>query len=318
MFQNLVMLNHTATLLNAIENLNLNLLDVCLDDSKSYQDVSKEIFLGELKNIFYRIKQSGDTKLEIRKGHCTNKACSNFKCKGYSFLAKKSNERIDLIFEEKGDVTEDIYHCNGLKIDDKISDNSSLAIIEFPEDFKNDFVPTDNYISQSLRCNKLLNEIQFLMQKQACLMLDDCINLFEQHKIYVEETLANIEGFSFEIKFFDYFFFIDRLLKLFKFNDECIVAMEDYNLFAADDEVSFLSWLKSFEGCYNALDNTEFNFLKNLPDEFDKIYFDKDLIIHCVELKEVFQFYKAFDKNLVLSKIIESFSKEHEHNFGKW
>ena len=51
--------------------MNLSLLDVLLDDDKTYHDTTKTIFLEKINSVFTFIKSYGNTKLHSFKGNCS-------------------------------------------------------------------------------------------------------------------------------------------------------------------------------------------------------------------------------------------------------
>ena len=49
------------------ESMNLSMLDVLLDDDKTYQDARKEVFIEKIEEIFSKLKSNGDTRLDSYK-----------------------------------------------------------------------------------------------------------------------------------------------------------------------------------------------------------------------------------------------------------
>jgi hypothetical protein len=98
-------------LLYFIQHMDSHMLELILDDNKKYQDFDKHTFIQKLNQVFEEYRESGDTFLNAYAGQCCSNSCSNFNCKGYSFVGNKSNQYMDLIFETKDHEVEDIYEC---------------------------------------------------------------------------------------------------------------------------------------------------------------------------------------------------------------
>ncbi len=80
--------------------MDIDTLGLVLDDNKTYQDVSKELFLQKVKEGFDDFKKYGDTELLIYPGRCISTKCSNSGKRGYSFIGGTSKLHLDMIFEE--------------------------------------------------------------------------------------------------------------------------------------------------------------------------------------------------------------------------
>ena len=93
--------NKKQLIIESFQNMNLNMLEVLLDDNRTYQGASKEVFLKKISDAFHEFKSDGDTFLEAFNGVCTSNLCPNKGCKGYSFIGNMTNNHIDLIFEEE-------------------------------------------------------------------------------------------------------------------------------------------------------------------------------------------------------------------------
>lgn len=106
-------------IIESFEKMDSEMLDILLDDDKTYQGATKKVFLEELNVAFSKLKQRGDTLLIAHKGFCDSFECSYSGSKGYSFVGNKSKNHIDLIFEESNNEVKDICHCGIFKLNDK-------------------------------------------------------------------------------------------------------------------------------------------------------------------------------------------------------
>lgn len=97
-----------------IQQLDIDMVDTLLDDTREYQDMKKEIFINKLGHAMNEFIESGDTYLNISHGFCDSVIC-NYKCKGISFVGNLSGNFIDLIIEIVGGCVFDIYECSHFK-----------------------------------------------------------------------------------------------------------------------------------------------------------------------------------------------------------
>ena len=105
------------TIIKAITEMDIDLLDVVLDNDIAYMEVSKSLFIKTLSNKFKRLKKQGVTKFaKISKGTC-NKCYKG--CNGYTFLTK-NNDYLDLLFKEENNEVVDLFRCSDFKNEGKL------------------------------------------------------------------------------------------------------------------------------------------------------------------------------------------------------
>lgn len=102
--------NQADAVLYSIQQLDIEMVDLLLDSSRTYQDFEKPIFIEKLDFAFDEYRKSGDTFLNYYEGNCNSKSC-NFNCKGFSFIGNSSNKYFDLIIDTKHGFVHDIYEC---------------------------------------------------------------------------------------------------------------------------------------------------------------------------------------------------------------
>ena len=83
-------MNPTASILKYMSEMDIEMLSLILDDSKTYQDATKEVFLEKLKGAFESFKNEKDQKLNYYPGVCNSTECTNTGCKGYTFVGDTS------------------------------------------------------------------------------------------------------------------------------------------------------------------------------------------------------------------------------------
>ncbi len=99
------------TVLYFFQRMDIDMLYLLLDNSKTYQDFKKKDFLNKLDLAFDNLLQEGNTYLNAYKGICNSETC-NFKCKGYSFVGNVTNDYMDFIFDIRDNHVFDIYECS--------------------------------------------------------------------------------------------------------------------------------------------------------------------------------------------------------------
>ena len=87
------------------------MVNALLEDSKTYQDFPKYLFIQKLGNAFDRFIRSGDEHLLTYSGTCCSEVCS-FGCKGVRFIGNHSGLYMDLVFKEENAEILDIYECH--------------------------------------------------------------------------------------------------------------------------------------------------------------------------------------------------------------
>ena len=141
---------HKERVVEAICSFDLAMLDLLLSDEKTYQDVSKECFLSNMKVLFEKFQsiESMDKYLEADAGVCDSSDCSNKGSCGFRFTGNISNNAIDLIMEEKDGVVTDIFECFGFKCSTirYVSWRGKRFSFDIREDEKVDYQKTPDYL----------------------------------------------------------------------------------------------------------------------------------------------------------------------------
>ena len=111
-----------------LQRLDIDMVSSVLEDTRTYQDFAKLLFIKKLDNALDKFIEAGDTYLNRYKGSCDSKSCNN-KCKGYSFVGNNSGNYFDLIIEVKDELVNDIYECPSFKCEDeRIHKNENILI----------------------------------------------------------------------------------------------------------------------------------------------------------------------------------------------
>ena len=68
-----------------LQRLDIDMVSSVLEDTRTYQDFAKPLFIKKLDNALDKFIEAGDTYLNRYKGSCDSKSC-NYNCKGYFLL----------------------------------------------------------------------------------------------------------------------------------------------------------------------------------------------------------------------------------------
>ncbi|HOU47080.1 MAG TPA: hypothetical protein PLL99_04705 [Chitinophagales bacterium] len=98
-------------IIHYIEKMDIEMIELILEDDKTYEGLHKEEYIEKLKAYFERYKLKGETKLVAIPGFCDSKGCDNACRGGYSFVGRKSIYSIDLVFEVSNGEVLDICRC---------------------------------------------------------------------------------------------------------------------------------------------------------------------------------------------------------------
>jgi hypothetical protein len=112
-----------------LQRLDITMVSSILEDSRSYQNFEKPLFIKKLGTSIDKFIEAGDTYLNRYKGFCNSESC-NYKCKGYSFVGNQSENYFDLIIDIKDGVVLDIYECFSLKCDNQDINKNEYIVLD--------------------------------------------------------------------------------------------------------------------------------------------------------------------------------------------
>ena len=129
MNKNLKLKNQSQAVIHFIQQLDIEMVDSLLDNTREYQDMKKDIFINKLGHALNEFIEAGDTFLNSTKGFCDSIIC-NYKCKGLSFVGNNSGNFIDLIVEIEDGKVLDIYECTHFKTKEDIAEKNKRIEID--------------------------------------------------------------------------------------------------------------------------------------------------------------------------------------------
>ncbi|WP_373709225.1 hypothetical protein [Kaistella sp.] len=159
--------NKKELIIKAFEQLDADMLDILLNDDQPYQDVSKELFVSELKRYFSEIKTSNYSKLDYKayKGVCQN--CSKGKT-GYSFVNSEGHSFMSMVFEESKNDYLDIYNCGSFCTEEKEIEEEMTGIFFYKDD-EVTYIPTAKNILEVKRCAAAFAELNRQIKEEGIL-----------------------------------------------------------------------------------------------------------------------------------------------------
>lgn len=238
-------LNKKQLILESFQNMNLSMLDVLLDDSRTYQNVVKNVFIEKLDTVFTRLKDKGDTHLLAFKGVCISKECDNKGCAGYSFIGNNSKQHIDLIFDELSEDVNDIYQCFTFDRIDKSIVTEDLISFNIKFDEKADFKPSIEFLIKSNKCESAYNEL--LKYKDRIIDKDVYIPwLKKYYELYKSFDLPPL-FYRDQNNFHSLYYKITDLKNYLKVSNLAEEAVETFKTTINIDENYLLKWLTKFE-----------------------------------------------------------------------
>lgn len=139
------------SVIQAFENLDSFMLVLLLDNTISYQDVSKSTFIRKIETIFSKILNDGTLSKDFK---AVEVSCDNFDKKriAYSFVNSQKKSFGSFIFETMNNEISNIYYNSNSKCDRKKIKEICDPIVFYDDE----------------KINTILNQIEML-EKEKCL-----------------------------------------------------------------------------------------------------------------------------------------------------
>jgi hypothetical protein len=297
-------------IIKGFQYMDCDMLDILLEDNKTYQDATKKVFIEKINEAFSKLKKFGDTFLIPYQGFCNYQACNNRGCRGYSFVGNKSNKHIDLIFEELDNDVNDIYHCNGFKNNDISVETENLISIDIKNDEKADFKPSFDFLIKSQKCKLAYEE---LTQYQATIIDKDVylVWLEKFYQLYKSFNPLQIPYVEFN-KFYWLYYRINELKDFLETSDYAKEAVKEFQTIEKSNEPQLLKWLIKYE---KTADNLTLFLYEDLDIEYPEKseYFEVDVLkINTSDFIHIAKFKFLFDEHywIMLEKYTTSSTEE--------
>lgn len=243
-------------IIQAFSEMNISLLEVLLNDNRTYQNATKETFLEKMNVVFEQFKQSEDTALLPYDGKCNSDSCKNMGCTGFTFIGNNSNSFIDLVFDETENDFKDIYCCCNMKTRDPDVKKNKGFSFEMGLDEKATYFTTPSKAKAIQDCKTAYNEI--VKSKAQVLTKEFLENWLKRNRnLYDSTEDESNEFFVFVYNSIDsfrsLFYNVERRIKYIDFVIPAFNAIEEYKKIDASIESILLKWLVVNEELYNAV-----------------------------------------------------------------
>ena len=237
--------NIKELIFESFQKMDLNMLDVLLDDNKTYQDARKEVFLEKISDAFLTFKENGDTHLMMLPGSCKSTICPNRGSTGYSFIGNNSKKHIDLIFHESDNNITDIFHCNEFETNDKSITKKNRIKIDIQDDEKLVNEHNPDFLIEIRQFRLAYNELY----RNQDIIIDKTIYkpwLRKHYKLYESICILFTSQVDTE-NFYWLYYRIKGMSEHLKYNDSAKEAFDRFQQINEHDEKQLLKWLTEYE-----------------------------------------------------------------------
>lgn len=286
-------------IIESFQKMDSKMLDLLLDDNKTYQGATKQVFLEALNVAFSKLREHGDTLLIAHKGFCDSFECSNKNSKGYSFVGNNSMKHIDLIFEDSNNEVKDICHCGSFELNDKIVLRKDLIDIDISYDVTTDINPN---------VDSLIKYQQYDFTHEELMQYQNTIIDWSVYIPWLEKHAELYKSFDDPIMFFytrfshrelDNFYWlyqrIDALKKFLESNDLAMSAVIEFDAIEQNNEQHLLKWLIKYEKTGETLRGFLFEDIDYENPENNKYFEVNNLKINASDFHNIIKFKHLFD-----------------------
>ena len=294
------------TIVKAITEMDMVSLNLILDESLTYQDATKEMFLTKLKDIFDEFKKCNDT-LQSHSGKCGSKDCSNHNKNGMLFCGRNSGKHFNLIIEEdENDNIKDLYYCNVFKcnFENKVNKNGKSIEVVVYEDEKANFKPSSHYNYINTTSLKAISDLSDF--KDETISKKELLDWLQKYS----DFYGSVSIFNFRYKnehtFYKIYRRADDLKKYLILEEDCAKAMRLYVTLLDDNEMNLLKWLAEHEYlkdelmlfCPEFVDENTNRLQKVMVNQELNISINIDYLKNCIQFQDLIDkyYYVMFDK----------------------
>lgn len=164
-------MNKKEQIIKAIEEMDVSMLEVLLDENKTYGEATKKAYLKKLEKVFREFREEGDTELISYEGACKHKVCpmGGSGGNGFLFVGNHSKSYFGLMFEETENDYENINSCMSFQTYEDVSLGNYYWFPATGEDEKPGFKPDETlkyFIRKSHKAVEELNS-HFVMKNET-------------------------------------------------------------------------------------------------------------------------------------------------------
>src|SRR5690554_3153902 len=214
-------------IITAIKTFDISKLEVLLDDSKPYMDVSKSLFLKTLEAEFEKARKNDCSSFDdVFFGVC---GYCNKGCEGVTFLSE-TGYYLDLFFESKEDGTvDDIYVCNQLTNFVGLNKTMDLGF-SFGKDEEVGSEPSEAYNLIARQYRVMLSDLNGFEGK---IKIENFVRWYDNFQ-FIRTSMKKMGMFrSFKYKLYtktyDFIFHLNHILAIKTKADHAIDALISYH-----------------------------------------------------------------------------------------
>ncbi|QVY67111.1 hypothetical protein [Polaribacter sp. Q13] len=272
-------------LVKYISEMNIDMLSLVLENDTSIMNITKDLFLEKLEEIFTELKAVNINEFsKVKKGVSEDDSETNG-LEGYQFITADKSA-LTFLFEEENEDLIDIYNCYEFK-PDKEETTPILFCIWNDEELS--YSPTDEYISFTTRIDAFYAQFEAL--KNTIIPLEIYGDWFKLVKeLYDCIPLRKYLEYKFYYDFSN--FVVDNLFVLTIIEDaeRTQKAVSDYKKIDISNEIDILEWQLKYKDIRYV-----FNDYSKKLDNFKERYLIKhktedSIILDCSKYKFSFEF----------------------------
>jgi tetratricopeptide (TPR) repeat protein len=282
-------------IIQAICEMNIVALESLLDDFRTYQEATKEVFLGKLNEIFERFREDKDTRLNAFAGSCNSKECdNNFGCSGLAFVGNVSNNALNLILKESENNFIDIFDCSKFKINNKNVKPIDNYEIDIKRDEEAKFSPFPERAEMFNKCKTAYNEI--VNPSIDLLTKNKISNWLNKHAEFHSTIGYNAGVYASAFNFYNLFRLLKSIETHISFEVQSKNAIEEFNTIDKSEDSELQKWLLKYENLEEEIVKLELSFKDNGEIKYRKNQKRFNIKIDLNEIQYGLQFSKIFDK----------------------
>ncbi len=233
----------------AFQTMDISLLEMVLDDDKTYQDADKFTFIQKIEEAFDCLRSDGDTELIGYPGICGGpiEACENCGKKGKLFVGNRSKNYLSLIFEEENEEIKDIYSCYSLKTREEPEINRSISIT-IKKDERADFKPSNALLTFMIRTKNAVDELT--QNPHQIIGVSIYRSWLKEHQSLYKIFKHSATLYRAMIPFHNLYKELQALDELVAKKEVFLKAVEEYRQLDKDSEMQRIKWIAKYERLY--------------------------------------------------------------------
>ncbi len=288
-------------IVRSIEQMDVELFEMLLNVSKTYQYVRKSVFVKKFNAVFNELVKGGDNFLNSYPGMCKSKDCDNRFCSGYRFVGNVSNKYFNLIFKENKNEVDDIFQCSSLELDNGEKIKGERIFIDFPTEDQEYFLLNTDFQDKKKRCLIAMEELnQYRDIELPFEVLESWVRM--QSVLY--DSLSDVSILLNTFNDFKSIYAKFRfLVKIYYKDVESKLAFEQYLKLDKSNEKALLRWLVDHEELGAELYQfVYFDISKNIEGEIDDLRFG-DFKIDIERFRNCIKFQLAYETHIYAMKV---------------